>query len=891
MPPSPWTPNAKHSYNPKQGFPNLGRVGDQPAPGPSDEYRTRQDDEIEALRSIFMEDFQELGAGPTAWNMSGDHAFRLHLTAYSDSDVSVNLTVTMTSTYPKTAPLLSLSDTDFLSQACRQRLDAVIATLPRTLAGNEMIYDIASPIRDVLEEAVQAQIRGEELPSLEEERAIKEAEAARVEEARKEKSEREQQEASREEERVLEQMMMEEVERQRKKLFANVQDDGQASDDESLVDVTRADISDRTRFDHRTELRDDNGALVLFRAVSGMTKLRQGPATEVWTARPSVHGRSVKSALIVVKQATFARSALKERNLKNDVFELEKELEKLHKLRTHPHPNVLEVLNFKIEKQPGSSGDGSVSWAVTVLTEYANKGSLEDLLDMAGPLAVEKLRAWTIQLLEALEYYHCNGVIHGDMHIANILFVRTTAGSTVLKLADGGYQKRLHDLTSNVRGSDRDHPDRRATWTPPELADPTQSCQSRKLDVWDFGIVFVQMALGSAIVQQYLSSVALLESVALSFSLEDFVRRMFKQDPRKRPAAFDLMKCEFLRSNDPVIAQPSSAYESGLLSSTSSIALTSGRSRRDSIAHGAGLMRYANEFQELGRLGKGGFGEVFKARNKLDGQLYAVKKITQNSPAALSDVLSETILLSRLNHPNVVRYFNTWLEEDVSTLSETDEDAVSFESSVSRITGQTLDFGQSTGGLDILSSAGAPQIEFTYDSDDESSSSEAEEDAVDDKQDSLEKALAGDAEDANPLQRVVSNSRSPRQMRTILYIQMEYCEKHTLRDLIKQGLSGSVDRCWQLFRQIVEGLNHIHGHGIVHRDLKPENVFADITGSARIGDLGLATSGRYYLVDSASSAGGDVQSNMTRSIGTALYVAPEMRSGVNSHYNEKVDVS
>ena len=109
--------------------------------------------------------------------------------------------------------------------------------------------------------------------------------------------------------------------------------------------------------------------------------------------------------------------------------------------------------------------------------------------------------------------------------------------------------------------------------------------------------------------------------------------------------------------------------------------------------------------------------------------------------------------------------------------------------------------------------------------------------------------------------------------------------------MIKQGLSDSADRCWQVFRQIVEGLNHIHGHGIVHRDLKPDNIFADITGSARIGDFGLATSGRYYLVDSASAAGGDVQSNMTRSIGTALYVAPEMRSGANSHYNEKVDVS
>lgn len=99
-----------------------------------------------------------------------------------------------------------------------------------------------------------------------------------------------------------------------------------------------------------------------------------------------------------------------------------------------------------------------------------------------------------------------------------------------------------------------------------------------------------------------------------------------------------------------------------------------------------------------------------------------------------------------------------------------------------------------------------------------------------------------------------------------------------------------MEKCWQLFRQIVEGLNHIHGHGIIHRDCKPENIFVDIAGNPRIGDFGLATSGQYYLADSVSASSGDVQSDLTRSIGTALYVAPELRSGANSHYNEKVDV-
>ena len=37
--------------------------------------------------------------------------------------------------------------------------------------------------------------------------------------------------------------------------------------------------------------------------------------------------------------------------------------------------------------------------------------------------------------------------------------------------------------------------------------------------------------------------------------------------------------------------------------------------------------RYAHDFEELGKIGEGGFGQVFKARNKLDGHIYAIKKI------------------------------------------------------------------------------------------------------------------------------------------------------------------------------------------------------------------------------------------------------------------------
>jgi serine/threonine protein kinase len=37
--------------------------------------------------------------------------------------------------------------------------------------------------------------------------------------------------------------------------------------------------------------------------------------------------------------------------------------------------------------------------------------------------------------------------------------------------------------------------------------------------------------------------------------------------------------------------------------------------------------RYESDFDEIQKLGKGGFGQVYKVRNKLDGNFYAIKKI------------------------------------------------------------------------------------------------------------------------------------------------------------------------------------------------------------------------------------------------------------------------
>lgn len=138
--------------------------------------------------------------------------------------------------------------------------------------------------------------------------------------------------------------------------------------------------------------------------------------------------------------------------------------------------------------------------------------------------------------------------------------------------------------------------------------------------------------------------------------------------------------------------------------------------------------------------------------------------------------------------------------------------------------------------------------------------------------------------------RAGSNTAHARPNRNILYIQMEFCEKQTLRDLIRKDLYDDPEEYWRLFRQTLEGLAHIHSHGIIHRDLKPDNIFIDVAKIPKIGDFGLATSGQYQRSDRKKQANMQTDGDMTRSIGTALYVAPELRSDVVGNYNDKVDM-
>jgi hypothetical protein len=74
--------------------------------------------------------------------------------------------------------------------------------------------------------------------------------------------------------------------------------------------------------------------------------------------------------------------------------------------------------------------------------------------------------------------------------------------------------------------------------------------------------------------------------------------------------------------------------------------------------------RYSFEFTEIKQIGSGGFGKVFLAKNNLDNNEYAIKKIffRKNTASLSNNALREIQFLSKLNHKNIVSYHNCWLE-------------------------------------------------------------------------------------------------------------------------------------------------------------------------------------------------------------------------------------
>ena len=274
-------------------------------------------------------------------------------------------------------------------------------------------------------------------------------------------------------------------------------------------------------------------------------------------------------------------------------------------------------------------------------------------------------------------------------------------------------------------------------------------------------------------------------------------------------------------------------------------------SRRDS----ADTSRHRTEYEILQEIGRGAFGQVWKVRNKVDGHIYAMKRVSDYSQA----VLREVEMLSSIHHENVVRYYGAWVEKGEDS-ANTDGEGSSYEPWMSEKSleedsidpvchlcqSSYRDWEVSFEHWGLLDSVLQPLDLCT-----------------DCYLKSIPKEM--DASDITIRERKV--------LKEYLFILMEYCDG-TLQEAVQQSTD---EQKWIYFEQCLQGLDYLHSTGIIHRDVKPINIFIR-NGIVKIGDLGLATSAQ-----SPSTS----PSSKSSEVGTYLYTAPEVETG---KYDEKCDI-
>ncbi|XP_019786261.1 eukaryotic translation initiation factor 2-alpha kinase 1 isoform X4 [Tursiops truncatus] len=362
--------------------------------------------------------------------------------------------------------------------------------------------------------------------------------------------------------------------------------------------------------------------------------------------------------------------------------------------------------------------------------------------------------------------------------------------------------------------------------------------------------------------------------------------------------------------------------------------------RSREVGFEAQTSRYLNEFEELAILGKGGYGRVYKVRNKLDGQYYAIKKILIKG-ATKTDcmkVLREVKVLAGLQHPNIVGYHTAWIEHvhmaqrqdrisiqlpSLEVISDQEDPRDQCDVKSDESNSPSIIFAEFTpeeekslgeSGVEnqnnrlVNYSAGvvtrdAGEFEPSLEPQGKGVADESSRSIVGHRlplghNSDLEENFASTEESSEENLNLLGQTEV--QYHLMLHIQMQLCELSLwdwIRERNQQGRE-SMDEsacpyvmasvATKIFQELVEGVFYIHNMGIVHRDLKPRNIFLHGPNQqVKIGDFGLACADIIQNTDWANGNGKRTPTHTSR-VGTCLYASPEQLEG--SEYDAKSDM-
>ena len=226
-----------------------------------------------------------------------------------------------------------------------------------------------------------------------------------------------------------------------------------------------------------------------------------------------------------------------------EVYFLKKEILMLKRLY---HKNIVHYLYTEVNNDYNG---------VDIMMEYVSGGSMRHLLNKFGKFEEPMAALYIGQVIEGLQYLHCQGIVHRDIKSANILVTQ----HGVIKLSDFGASKKLNSalvedkdgICKSLKGS--------PYWMAPEVA--RRSGHSYSADIWSVGCVMIEMLTGNApwssvsrsvkeILKLIISGQTPPTPSGISESCQDFIDQCLKEDFYQRPTAQELLKHEFLKERN-----------------------------------------------------------------------------------------------------------------------------------------------------------------------------------------------------------------------------------------------------------------------------------------------------------------------------------------------------
>ncbi|RDL30785.1 uncharacterized protein BP5553_10130 [Venustampulla echinocandica] len=305
---------------------------------------------------------------------------------------------------------------------------------------------------------------------------------------------------------------------------------------------------------------------------------------------------------------------------------------------------------------------------------------------------------------------------------------------------------------------------------------------------------------------------------------------------------------------------------------------------------------YDMKFKQICRLGKGGYGKVYSALHILDGQEYAIKKIPisanrlnsiLHNEMQAAELLSELRALAKLQHRNVVRYYDSWLEARsackrntkhrqrqldtkayASQVEDSDSEDSESPSSLSNSSDESAgDFQNlkatqeselkkevkwarkgsmqdSANSSNIIFENSCPSTSNVTQQSNRSSESQSTFNNLFRKptDDESDEESDDDEHDTEEVERNATGFElSQDKKRLMIFIQMAQYPM-TLEDFIWPNLergetATNPTHCFhtmttaRILLSILDGIEYIHSQHIVHRDLKPPNIFLTVSKS------------------------------------------------------------